>query len=238
MSSLHGTDGIQANGLDTPEFLDKLRAGDADAFETLVRATSPRLLAVARRMLGNEEDACDVLQDGLLAAYRARAEFRGGAKLATWLHRIVVNAALMKLRSRRRRPEASLEDLLPHFDATGCHMAANLTALPDAERVLVGRERLEEIRWAVAQLPESHRQVFVLRDVEDLDTAEVAALLGVSDGVVKTRLHRARQALRTLLAQPPSAAEPAPAARPRARTRRRAIPWVPAAEADFGMLRA
>ena len=97
-----------------------LRARLPESFETLVRLYTPRLLAVARRMLGNDEDARDVVQDAMLSAYRSIDRFEAQARISTWLHRIVVNAALMKLRTRRRRPEESLEPLLPTFrDAAG-----------------------------------------------------------------------------------------------------------------------
>jgi hypothetical protein len=101
------------------QLLEGLRRGENGAFETLVRQYGSRLLAVARRLLGNEHDAQDVLQEAFLSAFKAIDQFTGNAKLSTWLHRIVVNAALMKLRGRRRRPEESIEDLLPHLDERG-----------------------------------------------------------------------------------------------------------------------
>ena len=229
-----------AAGIDSPEFLARLRGGDGDAFAALVRATSGRLLAVARRMLSNDADARDALQDGLLAAHRSLANFRGTARVSTWLHRIVVNAALMKLRSRRRRPEESIDDLLPQFDAQGRRVGADLAAPPDAGSALESRQALAAIRRAAERLPLAYREVFVLRDVEDLDTAEVAALLGVSDGVVKIRLHRARQALRTLVAQELAAQAPTPPPLDQPGASRRAgAPSAPATRvSDFGMLRA
>ncbi len=90
--------------------LERLRSGDDAAFEQLVREHGGRMLAVARRFLRQEEDARDAVQDAFLSAYRALEDFEGNARLSTWLHRIVVNAALMKLRTRRRKPERSIED--------------------------------------------------------------------------------------------------------------------------------
>ena len=92
-----------------------LRAGDERAFETVVRTYGGRLLSVARRFMRNDEDAQDVVQSAYLSAFRALETFEGTAQLSTWLHRIVVNTALMKLRARRRRPEESIEDLLPRI---------------------------------------------------------------------------------------------------------------------------
>ena len=103
-------------------FLAALRANDPAAVLTLVRSETPRLLSVARRILRNEEDACDAVQDGFISALSALSRFEGGAQLSTWLHRIIVNAALMKLRSKRARPEESIDDLLPTFDEEG-HVA-------------------------------------------------------------------------------------------------------------------
>jgi RNA polymerase sigma-70 factor (ECF subfamily) len=177
--------------------LDALRAGDDAACEELVRRHGAHLLAVARRLLGDGEDARDAVQDAFASAFRAIGSFAGEARLSTWLHRIAVNAALMKLRTRRRRPEQPIDDLLPVFEADG-HRRDPGGPWQPAER-LERRELRKRVRDAIEQLPEGYRTVLVLRDIEELDTAEVAELLGVTAGVVKTRLHRARQALRALL---------------------------------------
>src|ERR1043165_7422768 len=99
----------------------QLRAGEEAAFEQVVRLYGGRLLAVARRIVGTEEDARDVVQDAFLNAFKSLDRFEGNAKLSTWLHRIVVNAALMKLRTRKRKPEQSIETLLPSFMDDGHH---------------------------------------------------------------------------------------------------------------------
>jgi RNA polymerase sigma-70 factor (ECF subfamily) len=179
--------------------LARLRAGDDGAFEELVRANGGRMLATARRFLRHEEDARDAVQEAFLQAFRALPGFAGDAKLSTWLHRIVINAALMKLRTQRRRPETSIDDLLPRFDADG-HRVLEPQEAADLPDVQLDRAELRAlVSRSIARLPESYRAVLVLRDVEDLDTAEAARLLGSSEGAVKTRLHRARQALRTLI---------------------------------------
>jgi RNA polymerase sigma-70 factor (ECF subfamily) len=107
--------------IDETELLERLRAGDEAAFEYLVRTQAGRLLAVARRILGSDEEARDAVQDAFLRAFRGLEGFEGGSRLSTWLHRIAVNAALMKLRTRRRKPEESLEPLLPAFRDDGHH---------------------------------------------------------------------------------------------------------------------
>jgi RNA polymerase sigma-70 factor (ECF subfamily) len=179
--------------------LDRLRAGDGEAFETLVRRYGGRLLAVARHFLHAEEDARDVVQDAFLSAFRSLDRFRGGCRLSTWLHRIVVNAALMKLRGASRRPETPIEDYLPRFDETGHHAAPVEEWKVSPEGALLSRETSERVRAAIETLPVSYRAVLVLRDIEELSTEETAQVLSLTRTAVKVRLHRARLALRTLL---------------------------------------
>jgi RNA polymerase sigma-70 factor (ECF subfamily) len=188
--------------LDEQSLVARLRGGDDDAFEELVRTYTPRLLGLARRIVGNEEDARDVLQDAFLSAFRSIERFQGDARLGTWLHRIVVNTALMKLRRRRRKPEESIEPLLPAFQSDG-HFAETFSSWADGEAADVTLSRSETrelIRGLIEQLPESFRTVLLLRDIEGLDTEETARVLDTTPNAVKIRLHRARQALRTLLA--------------------------------------
>jgi RNA polymerase sigma-70 factor (ECF subfamily) len=181
------------------ELLVGLRAGNGEAYERLVRTYGGRLLAVARRFLPNEDDARDALQEAFLSAFRAIGSFQEGARVSTWLHRIVMNAALMKLRSRRRKPEESIDNLLPTFLEDGHRENAGPVWKETAESVLQQRETRTLVRECIDRLPESYRTVLLLRDIEELDTEEAAQLLGISPNAVKIRLHRARQALRTLL---------------------------------------
>jgi RNA polymerase sigma-70 factor (ECF subfamily) len=178
----------------------RVRAGDERACETLVRRYGGRMLATARRFLGCEAESADAVQDAFLSALRGIGSFAGDSQLSTWLHRIVVNACLMRLRSRRaRHGTVSLESLLPAFDETGRH--ARPVRLPSAraESALERHETCVRVRACIDRLPEPYRQVVLLRDIEEFDTEQTARLLGTSTGVVKTRLHRARQALRALL---------------------------------------
>lgn len=174
--------------------LERLRRNDAAAFEELVRAQGSRLLAVARRILRNDEDARDAVQEGFLSAFRALPEFNGQSRLATWLHRIVVNAALMKLRSRSRRPECSIEDLLPRFLEDG-HHAEPVGEWAPVDVLLMQRETRTRLLAALDRLPDNYRTVLLLRDIEELDTETTARMLGLTANAVKIRLHRARQAL-------------------------------------------
>jgi len=179
--------------------LDALRSRDPKAFETLVRRHGGRLLAISQRFLRNEEDARDAVQDTFLQAYRALDSFAGDAKISTWLHRIAINASLMKLRTRRRKPEESIDALLPKFLEDGHQRDPAVQWLERSDVALERQETRAMVRKCIDRLPNTHRTVLLMRDIEELDTDETAKLLGISTNAVKTRLHRARQALRALL---------------------------------------
>jgi len=187
--------------VDSPEedaLLAGLRAGEDSAYETLVRTHSGRMLAVARRFMANEDDAREAVQEAFVSAFRAMGRFEGDARLSTWLHRIVVNACLMKLRTRRRKPEESIDELLPSFAENG-HLQVSGAGWDGADRLLERGETRSQVREAIEQLPDGYRTVLLLRDIEEFDTEQTAEALGLSKAAVKTRLHRARQALRQLL---------------------------------------
>ena len=175
-----------------------LRRGEEAAFETLVRTYGGRMLAVVKRFFTDSDDAQDALQDAFLSAFKALPMFDGRSQLGTWLHRIVVNASLMKLRTRRRHPEQSIEDLLPAFLEDG-HRASPSPRWKNSLSEMDKAETREAIRNQIAKLPESYRTVLLLRDIEEYDTETVARMLEMTESAVKVRLHRARQALRTLL---------------------------------------
>lgn len=176
-----------------------LRAGEGGAFETLLRDYGPRLLRLARRFLQDEEDARDALQDAMVAVHRSIGQFESTAALSTWLHRILVNACLVRLRTRRRHPEEDLEQHLPQFLADGHQTESNVPWTESAQSMLEREETRTLVRAAIAKLPEAYRVVLQLRDIEEMTPAETAEVLGISKNLVKLRLHRARQALRTLL---------------------------------------
>jgi RNA polymerase sigma-70 factor, ECF subfamily len=187
----------------------RLKAGDEQAYEEIVRSLGGRMLAVARRFLHDEEAARDAVQDAFLSAFRAIQRFDEQAQLATWLHRIVVNAALMRLRTRQRRPEQSIEPMLPVFADDGHHASPVASWAETGERVLARTETRALVRAAIAELPESYRTALLLRDIEELSTREAADLVGISENALKLRLHRARQALATVIKR--RLAVPAPA---------------------------
>lgn len=142
--------------------------------------------------------------DGRGGSYRNFAGFRGDARLGTWLHRIVVNAALGRLRRRKRRPEHGAEvvdvtELLPRFRENGYPEHFHEPWVQPAEELATRAETREQVRQMIDKLPENYRTVLILRDIEELSTAETSELLELSPGTVKVRLHRARQALRNLI---------------------------------------
>jgi RNA polymerase sigma-70 factor, ECF subfamily len=180
----------------------RLQSGDPAAFEELVRQYGPRLLRVARRMMPAEEDARDAVQDAFVAAFKSIGRFEAQSQLSTWLHRILVNASLMRLRSRKRRPEEDIEDHLPRFREDGHQVEPSVAwgAVSEPADAMIERAELrDQVRAAIDMLPDNYRVVLLLRDIEELSTEEVAEMLGISANAVKIRLHRARQALRALL---------------------------------------
>jgi RNA polymerase sigma-70 factor (ECF subfamily) len=184
---------------DDVELLERVRVGDERACEALVRGHSGRMLAVARRFLRTEEDSADAVQDAFLSAFRSLEGFEGNSALGTWLHRIVVNVCLLRLRARSRSRKVRIDDLLPTFDESGHHSRPVRSWEDHGLARLTRGETCAQVRACIEDLPEPYREVLLLRDIEELDTDQTARHLGISPGAVKTRLHRARQALRTLL---------------------------------------
>jgi RNA polymerase sigma-70 factor (ECF subfamily) len=175
--------------------------GEEPAFEELVSRYQARVYRLAFRLTANEADARDVLQEAFLSAYRGLPRFRADSRFSTWLYRIATNAALMHRRARARRPTESLEAFLPRFDADGVHAAepADLLAASRAEELLDRKALAEKARAGLDRLPDIYRDAFVLRDLEELDTSEVAQLLGIEPAAVRQRVHRARLMLRGYL---------------------------------------
>jgi RNA polymerase sigma-70 factor (ECF subfamily) len=184
---------------DEARLVERLREGDDAAFETMVRRFGARMLATARRYLSNEQDARDAVQEAFVSAFNAIGRFHGDSLLSTWLHRIVVNAALMQIRYKRRRPEESIDDLLPNFDEDGHRVIEGEHAEGLSDTILERVETRAMVRCCIEKLSDNYRSVLLLRDIDELDTDEAAQILGISSNAVKIRLHRARQALKTLV---------------------------------------
>ncbi len=181
------------------ELVARLRVGEEEAFAALVKLHGGRLLATARRLLRDESEAEDAVQKTFLSAFQAVDGFSGNSQLSTWLHSIVVNHALMKLRSERRHPEQRFDELLPQFDEDGHRSGPVRDWDASCESKLSQHETRLAVRRAIDRLPPGYRSVILLRDIEEWDTNETAEAMGITAAAVKIRLHRARQALRTLL---------------------------------------
>lgn len=178
-------------------------AGDTAAFDALVRPHLGLFLRVIVRILGNEAEAQDALQDALLAMYRELASFAGGSRFSTWGYRVCANQALMHRRKRVRRREDAIEDLMPRYADDGHHMEDGSLEWSQEAEALDNAARSElkaRIQSGLERLSDEQRSVFVLRDLEGWDTDEIAERLGISRDLVRQRLHRARLALRALLA--------------------------------------
>ncbi|MEV0728613.1 RNA polymerase sigma factor SigM [Polymorphospora sp. NPDC050346] len=179
--------------------------GDPDAFGELFQRHRDRLWAVALRTIGDREEAADAVQDAMLSAHRAAARFRGDSAVTTWLHRIVVNACLDRIRRRQAHPTVPLPDgtspSAPGRTVGGVEPAA---PAPDHDTVLVVREALD-------QLPVEQRAALILVDVQGYPVAEVAVMLGVAEGTIKSRCARGRARLAGMLGHLRGEPEPAPA---------------------------
>ncbi len=167
--------------------------------ERMVKENIGWMLALAERMLGERALAEDVVQDAFLSAFRKLETFEGRSSLKTWLHRITVNAALMKLRAQKRLAEQFLDHLLPEFDGNECRIESPWRHLASVEDIMANEQIREVVVAKIAQLPEYYRIVLQLRDIEGYSTAEVADVVGISVANVKVTLHRARAALKKLL---------------------------------------
>ena len=177
--------------------IDALRKGDRAEFARLVDTYSSPIYRLGLKMLGNEQDAEDILQNTFLNALTHLADFEGRSSLSTWLYRIAANEALMLI--RKRKPNINIEDMQPE-DADDVPLPETFvdwSVLPEKE--LLSGESKNAIENAIKKLPESLRMVFILRDVEDLSIKETAEILNLTEVNVKTRLLRARMALREQL---------------------------------------
>jgi RNA polymerase sigma-70 factor (ECF subfamily) len=180
------------------ELVRRVRAGDQEACARMVKEYGPQMMAVAGRFMRCEEDCNDAMQEAFIAAFKSLGQFEANARLSTWLHRITVNACLMKLRKTASRKETSMDELLPAFGWMGQHKRRVRPVIGPSEEVETGETRAA-VRAAIDQLPDAYRTVLLMRDIEEMDTEETARELETTENNVKTRLHRARQALRTLL---------------------------------------
>ena len=181
------------------DLIEGLRRGDNAAYRHVLTTMGPNLLAVARRFMRSDADAHDVFQEAMVLAFRKIDSFSGEGSLEGWLRRIVINAALARLRKMKSQGEVNIDDLLPEFDDRGCRIEPHAPPLPSVETVLADEQARQAVRDAIDQLPDTHRTILILRDIEDMTTQEAADALGIGLSAAKVRLHRARAALKKLL---------------------------------------
>jgi RNA polymerase sigma-70 factor (ECF subfamily) len=188
---------------DDADLLARLASGDASAIEALMQGYADKVYRLAYGVTRNEADAQEVVQDVFVTVFRKHASFEGRAALSSWMYRITMNAALNKRRGMRHDVETSLEADLPTYLADGhragdrAYLLADWSGTPEAE--LLSRESRAVLTRAIDGLPDRYRAVLILRDVEGLSNEEVAAAVGDTVASVKSRLHRARMAVRERL---------------------------------------
>ena len=179
----------------------RLQAGDAEAFDTLFRQHLPKVYRQARHLLGTAAEAEEVVQEVFVTVYEKAHTFRDVSALTTWLYWLTVHAALSRLRRRTRRQEIALDDYLPQFREDGHHLVRPVVDWSaDVEQCLADAQRQQLLRQAIELLPPLDKAVLVLRDFDELPHRDIADVLGLTVRAVKARLHRARLFLRGHLA--------------------------------------
>ena len=195
MESLQTIEAVQTDSA----LVADLRRGEAGAVERLLREHGAGLLSLARSLTRCDQQAQDVVQEAVIRALRSIDTLERPEALRAWLHRITANCALQALRSRARRRERPIEALLPIFRNDGHREGVRDTWSRRDACSLEREETRQAVRTAIDQLPDPYREIVMLRDLIGFDTEETAMVLGITQNLAKVRLHRARQALRTLL---------------------------------------
>ncbi len=185
---------------DDHALIDCMRQGENRCYDIFVRRFGSRVLAVTKRYLRSEADAADCFQDTFIAAFNNIDRFEERSSLGTWLRAITVNQCLMHIRTNGRRREESIDHLLPEFDESGKRVASFEPAgFVDAGERIDQSQTKSVVRSKIYELPDDYRTILLLRDIDGYSTQETAEKLGIKIHAVKTRLHRARSALKTLL---------------------------------------
>lgn len=180
------------------ELIEEFRTGKQLSFEELLSRYSSKVFSLASRLTRNPEDAEEVLQDVFITVHRKIAGFEGKSSFSSWLYRVTVNAAFMKLRKRRQDPSVSLEDIAQQAHAVSA-LRSPESAFVDSQSMR--NQVLEALEVAIRKLPDDYRPVFILRDVDGLTSREVSRILELTVPAVKSRLHRSRLMLRRRLSR-------------------------------------
>jgi len=182
------------------EFVSLCKKGDVDAFGVLVKKHQKSMFNIAYRMIGNYEEACDIVQDAFVSAYRSIKSFKGTAKFSTWLYTIVMNLSknrLKQLKTQRHREKFSINNPIPTND--GQTRGELASSEPSALENLEKRDVQQKVQECINSLDEEFREVLILRDIQGLSYGEISDLLEVPEGTVKSRLFRAREAIKDCL---------------------------------------
>ncbi len=202
-SSLPGTNtwaDADMSNLDEHALVDCVRSGENRCYDVFVRRFSSKVLAVAKRYLRSDADAADCFQDTLVAAFDSIDRFEQRSSVGAWLRGITVNQCLMRVRTNSRRREESIDHLLPDFDEHGQRVTSFEPAQSSDTGAMIDQSQLKTVvRNKISQLPDIYRMTLLLRDIDGYSTQETADILGIEVNAVKTRLHRARSALKALL---------------------------------------
>lgn len=192
---------LQSQRRDAEEVLvDSLRNGEDSGYETLVRSYGPQVMAIANRYLRSEADAADCFQDTFIAVFQSIDGFQKRSSFRQWVRGVAINQCLMRLRTRQRRREDSIDHMLPMFDERGSRIeVASPRQKAEAGDALDAEQLRRVVREKIDRLPDKYRLVLLLRDIDGYSTGEAADILGIQVNAVKTRLHRARSALKCIL---------------------------------------
>ncbi|MEC9344929.1 MAG: RNA polymerase sigma factor [Pseudomonadota bacterium] len=191
--------GHEAPAADIAPLARALGAESEADYPRVVAEALARMARVAERYVGSRDDAFDCAQEAFINAVNGYAAFEGRAAVTSWMHRITINCALQHCRRGSARREVPIDDLLPQFDTEGIIESSFRVGPDSAEEILQRRDARATVRQAIAQLPDSHRLILLMRDIDEMPMEEVAATLEVTVNAAKVRLHRARSALRRLL---------------------------------------
>jgi RNA polymerase sigma-70 factor (ECF subfamily) len=191
------TDGALTEKEQDRLLVERSRDGDTAAFDALVLKFTPRLYATVYNMTANREDTADLLQDIFARAYRSLKRFRGDSGFHTWVHRIAVNTTLNFLKSNRHRRAMSLEELDSSVERDKDYL--ELAAASDPVREAGLNELQQQLNAALQRLPESHRAVVVMFDIQGMPHAEIGRIMGLSEGTVRSRLFYAHRQLQAIL---------------------------------------
>ena len=180
------------------QLIKEFKRGNNQSFEILINRYADRAYGLASRMLKNQEDAEEVLQDVFTTVFKKISSFEGKSSFASWFYRITVNSALMKIRKRKQNRSIAIEDAIPSFHDS----SALRTSDTQEADVLTQRKQIQQaLEEAISKLPEEYRGVYVLRDIDGLSSRQVGKMLKLSIPAVKSRLHRGRLMLRRKLAK-------------------------------------